>query len=186
MQLLIGRYDCSLLTPSSPTSAVVRRTEFHSPQTPIHTPFPRLPAPYVLILSCEPSQVLCASSADHSVVKVIEPPPGAAVGARVTVSGAEGEPATPAQVQKKKASRVPGCRIREIERHRVVFIHFLTLSCCCLCRGEDGVGRVFHALFFALLCLRFSFYADVSLPFCSVHDLRDSSYFEIAACETLP
>ncbi|CAN0477833.1 unnamed protein product, partial [Hapterophycus canaliculatus] len=47
-------------------------------------------------------QVLCASSADHSVVKIIEPPPGAAVGARVTVSGAEGEPATPAQVQKKK------------------------------------------------------------------------------------
>ncbi|CAM9550874.1 unnamed protein product [Scytosiphon promiscuus] len=50
--------------------------------------------------------VLCASSTDHSVVKLIEPPPGAAVGARVTVSGAEGEPATPAQVQKKKASRV--------------------------------------------------------------------------------
>eukprot|EP00752_Nemacystus_decipiens_P003614 g3331.t1 len=46
--------------------------------------------------------VLCASTADHSVVKVIEPPPGAAVGARVTVSGTEGEPATPAQVQKKK------------------------------------------------------------------------------------
>eukprot|EP00904_Undaria_pinnatifida_P008338 jgi/Undpi1/4634/HiC_scaffold_18.g07988.m1 len=46
--------------------------------------------------------VLCASSADHSVVKIIEPPPGAAIGARVTVSGTEGEPATPAQLQKKK------------------------------------------------------------------------------------
>ncbi|CAN0069129.1 unnamed protein product, partial [Ectocarpus fasciculatus] len=46
--------------------------------------------------------VLCASSADHSVVKIVEPPPGAAIGARVTVSGTEGEPATPAQVQKKK------------------------------------------------------------------------------------
>lgn len=57
--------------------------------------------------TCTPNdaaQVLCASTADHSVVKVIEPPPGAAVGARVTVSGTEGEPATPAQVQKKKAS----------------------------------------------------------------------------------
>ncbi|CAM9423951.1 unnamed protein product [Ectocarpus sp. 4 AP-2014] len=47
--------------------------------------------------------VLCASSEDHSVVKIVEPPPGAAIGARVTVSGTEGEPATPAQVQKKKA-----------------------------------------------------------------------------------
>ncbi|CAM9306002.1 unnamed protein product [Pylaiella littoralis] len=46
--------------------------------------------------------VLCASSADHSVVKIVEPPPGAAIGARVTVSGTEGEPATPAQVAKKK------------------------------------------------------------------------------------
>ncbi|CAN0240672.1 unnamed protein product [Ectocarpus sp. 12 AP-2014] len=46
--------------------------------------------------------VLCASSEDHSVVKIVEPPPGAAIGARVTVSGTEGEPATPAQVQKKK------------------------------------------------------------------------------------
>ncbi|CAN0133878.1 unnamed protein product [Ascophyllum nodosum] len=46
--------------------------------------------------------VLCASSADHSVVKIIEPPPTAAVGARATVSGTEGEPATPAQMTKKK------------------------------------------------------------------------------------
>eukprot|EP00903_Cladosiphon_okamuranus_P011159 g10532.t1 len=46
--------------------------------------------------------VLCASAADKSAVKIIEPPPGAAIGARVTVSGTEGEPATPAQVQKKK------------------------------------------------------------------------------------
>ncbi|CAN0442206.1 unnamed protein product, partial [Laminaria digitata] len=49
--------------------------------------------------------VLCACSTDHSVVKIVEPPPGAAIGARVTVSGTEGEPATPAQLQKKKARR---------------------------------------------------------------------------------
>lgn len=47
-------------------------------------------------------QVLCASNADHTAVKTIEPPAGAAPGARVTVQGTEGEPATPSQIQKKK------------------------------------------------------------------------------------
>jgi aminoacyl tRNA synthase complex-interacting multifunctional protein 1 len=46
--------------------------------------------------------VLCASNADHSVVKFVEPPAGAPAGARIGFAGKEGQPATPSQVQKKK------------------------------------------------------------------------------------
>lgn len=50
------------------------------------------------------AQVICASNADHTVVKTIEPPPDAPIGVRVTVEGVEGEPASSAQVRKKKVS----------------------------------------------------------------------------------
>eukprot|EP00611_Tribonema_gayanum_P016206 TRINITY_DN2824_c0_g1_i1.p2 TRINITY_DN2824_c0_g1~~TRINITY_DN2824_c0_g1_i1.p2 ORF type:complete len:114 (-),score=31.91 TRINITY_DN2824_c0_g1_i1:101-442(-) len=46
--------------------------------------------------------VLCASNADHTVVKFVNPPEGAPAGARITFPGRAGEPATPAQIQKKK------------------------------------------------------------------------------------
>ena len=46
--------------------------------------------------------MLCASSADHSVICLVEPPAGTAAGARVSFPGFEGEPATAAQVAKKK------------------------------------------------------------------------------------
>ncbi|KAG5192932.1 hypothetical protein JKP88DRAFT_268903 [Tribonema minus] len=46
--------------------------------------------------------VLCASNADHTVVKFVNPPEGAPAGACITFPGRAGEPATPAQIQKKK------------------------------------------------------------------------------------
>jgi len=47
--------------------------------------------------------VLCAVGPDHSAVKLLEPPAGAEPGQRVVFPGYEGgEPATPAQVAKKK------------------------------------------------------------------------------------
>ena len=47
--------------------------------------------------------VLCACNEDHSKVKILEPPANAKNGDRVVFSGVEnGDPATPAQVNKKK------------------------------------------------------------------------------------
>lgn len=46
--------------------------------------------------------LLCASTEDHEHGALIDPPEGAKIGERVTFAGFEGEPATPAQVQKKK------------------------------------------------------------------------------------
>ena len=46
--------------------------------------------------------VLCASNDDHTVVKLVEPPADAKPGDRVLFKGFDGEPATPAQVAKKK------------------------------------------------------------------------------------
>jgi tRNA-binding EMAP/Myf-like protein len=46
--------------------------------------------------------VLCASNADHSAVKLLEPPADAKVGDKVAFPGFEGEVATPAQMAKKK------------------------------------------------------------------------------------
>jgi aminoacyl tRNA synthase complex-interacting multifunctional protein 1 len=46
--------------------------------------------------------VLCASNADHSVVQLVDAPAGARPGDRVLFAGFHGEPATPAQVAKKK------------------------------------------------------------------------------------
>ena len=46
--------------------------------------------------------VLCASNADHTAVQLVDPPVTSMPGDRVTFKGFEGEPATPAQVAKKK------------------------------------------------------------------------------------
>lgn len=46
--------------------------------------------------------VLCACNADHSAVKLVQPPADAAPGDRVTFPGFTGEPASAAQVAKKK------------------------------------------------------------------------------------
>lgn len=57
--------------------------------------------------------VLCACSDDHSVVKLLEPPQDAPVGERVMFAGFSGsEPATPAQMAKKKIleALAPGLR----------------------------------------------------------------------------
>ena len=74
--------------------------------------------PASCVLDVRAWKVLCASSADHSVVKIIEPPPTAAVGARATVSGTEGEPATPAQMAKKKVRA--GVRTRAVEGSHLI------------------------------------------------------------------
>jgi aminoacyl tRNA synthase complex-interacting multifunctional protein 1 len=50
----------------------------------------------------EQGMVICASNADHSIVKLLEPPANANVGDRVTFDGFSGEPASSAQVAKKK------------------------------------------------------------------------------------
>ena len=46
--------------------------------------------------------VICASNADHSVVKLLEPPVNANVGDRVTFDGFSGEPASASALAKKK------------------------------------------------------------------------------------
>lgn len=46
--------------------------------------------------------VLCATNDDHSVVQLVEPPAGANPGDRVTFAGFFSEPATIAQMAKKK------------------------------------------------------------------------------------
>lgn len=46
--------------------------------------------------------LMCASTDDHSMGALIDPPADAKIGERVTFPGYEGEPATAAQVQKKK------------------------------------------------------------------------------------
>lgn len=60
--------------------------------------------------------MLCASSADHTVIRLVEPPAGTPAGARVTFPGFEGEPATAAQVAKKKILEglLPDVRRRDI------------------------------------------------------------------------
>ena len=74
-----------------------------SPPPPVSASSPRLHSPELLI-----SKLLCACSDDYNVVKIIEPPPGAAIGALVQVKGWEGEPATPSQLKRTKA-RDGGC-----------------------------------------------------------------------------
>lgn len=46
--------------------------------------------------------VLCASNDEHTVVQLVDPPEGSRPGDQVTFEGFSGEPATPAQVAKKK------------------------------------------------------------------------------------
>jgi hypothetical protein len=46
--------------------------------------------------------VICASNADHSVVKLLEPPANANIGDRVTFDGFTGEPASASALAKKK------------------------------------------------------------------------------------
>lgn len=46
--------------------------------------------------------VLCAVSKDHSAIKLVEPPAGAAAGDRITFPGFTGEPASASAVAKKK------------------------------------------------------------------------------------
>jgi hypothetical protein len=46
--------------------------------------------------------IVCASNADHTVVKLLEPPVEARVGDRVTFDGFSGEPASASVVAKKK------------------------------------------------------------------------------------
>jgi aminoacyl tRNA synthase complex-interacting multifunctional protein 1 len=46
--------------------------------------------------------VLCASSDDHTVVQLVDAPAGSKPGDRVVFKGFDGEPATPAQIAKKK------------------------------------------------------------------------------------
>ncbi|KAJ1425179.1 hypothetical protein B484DRAFT_305398, partial [Ochromonadaceae sp. CCMP2298] len=56
--------------------------------------------------------VLCAVNFDHTVIKLVEPPAGAEVGERVSFPGFVDEPATPAQMAKKKILEglAPGLR----------------------------------------------------------------------------
>ncbi len=46
--------------------------------------------------------VLAASNADHTLVRLLEAPADAKPGDRITFADAVGEPATPAQMAKKK------------------------------------------------------------------------------------
>ena len=46
--------------------------------------------------------VLCACNQDHTIVQLVEPPQDSKPGDRVMFPGFDGEPATPAQVAKKK------------------------------------------------------------------------------------
>lgn len=46
--------------------------------------------------------VLCSCNEDHSVIKLVNPPPEARPGDRITFDGFEGEPATPNEMVKKK------------------------------------------------------------------------------------
>ena len=46
--------------------------------------------------------VLCSCNDDHSVIKLVNPPPEAKPGDRITFDGFEGEPATPNEMVKKK------------------------------------------------------------------------------------
>jgi len=46
--------------------------------------------------------VMCASNADHTAVKFAEVPADVPNGERLTFDGFEGDPATPAQMEKKK------------------------------------------------------------------------------------
>ena len=46
--------------------------------------------------------VLCAVSADHTIIKLLEAPASASAGDRITFPGFSGEPASSAQMAKKK------------------------------------------------------------------------------------
>jgi hypothetical protein len=46
--------------------------------------------------------VICASNADHTLVKLLEPPNDANIGDRVTFDGFTGEPASASALAKKK------------------------------------------------------------------------------------
>ena len=56
--------------------------------------------------------VLCAVSADHSAIKLVEPPVGAAAGERITFPGYTGEPASASAVAKKKILEKLGPQVR--------------------------------------------------------------------------
>ena len=55
---------------------------------------------------------MCAVNSDHTAVALLEPPAGSEPGQRITFEGYDGEPATPAQVAKKKLLEkvLPGLR----------------------------------------------------------------------------
>jgi tRNA-binding EMAP/Myf-like protein len=55
-----------------------------------------------ILIFCAQGMVLCTSNADHTQVKLLEPPANSKPGDRVTFVGFSGEPAPAAQVAKKK------------------------------------------------------------------------------------
>jgi hypothetical protein len=83
--------------------------------------------------------VLCGVSKDHSVVKLLQAPEGATVGARVTFPGftTNGEPASSSQMAKKKILEGLAPLVRTI------FVNFST-----------HFFRFLFCLFFSLLFIR--------------------------------
>lgn len=56
----------------------------------------------IFIVNFIKGMVVCASNADHTVVKLLEPPSCANIGDRVTFDGFGGEPASASALAKKK------------------------------------------------------------------------------------
>jgi len=68
--------------------------------------------------------VLCAVSADHTAIKLVEPPAGAAAGERITFPGYTGEPASASAVAKKKILEKLGPQVRFQSSTKLIIIFF--------------------------------------------------------------
>ena len=71
--------------------------------------------------------VLCAVSADHTIIKLLEAPASASAGDRITFPGFSGEPASSAQMAKKKILEKLASQVFEVSSYAQLILTCLIL-----------------------------------------------------------
>ena len=66
--------------------------------------------------------VLCAVSADHTIIKLLEAPASASAGDRITFPGFSGEPASSAQMAKKKILEKLASQVFEVSSYAQIIL----------------------------------------------------------------
>ncbi len=102
--------------------------------------------------------VLCASNADKSVVKLLEAPNAANTGDRVVFGAFSGEPATPAQVAKKKIFETLAPLVRLSPLHYYYYTSIVLLHYFC----TNSVSFLCNSVYFCVFVCVFQLRTDSS------------------------